>query len=125
MCPGPVYDARRTDYELQPVKYEAALPAAITLPIFTSVTGKVTSCPGRTTMRAGEIAMDTPWMTSHDAWDTMEPPGSPQETWRVQRGLIAVQLIAAGLRRTPALVLSSLSELRCSSAEPHGLCGRL
>ena len=121
----PVYDGRRTEYERQPVTYEATLPAAIRLLIFTSATGKVTSCPEGTTMRSGETAMAILRMTLRDPPDTMEPRRLTSETCRVQRGLVAVQLIAAGLHRTPALLLSSLSGLRYPSAEVHGLCGRL
>jgi hypothetical protein len=69
----PVYDGRRTEYERQPVTYEATLPAAIRLLIFTSATGKVTSCPEGTTMRSGETAMAILRMTLRDPPDTMEP----------------------------------------------------
>ena len=76
-------------------------------------------------MRSGETAMAILRMTLRDPPDTMEPRRLTSETCRVQRGLDAVQLIAAGLHRTPALLLSSLSGLRYPSAEVHGLCGRL
>ncbi len=86
----PVYDARRTEYERQPVTYEAALPAAIRLLIFTSATGKLTSSPGGTTMRSGDTAMAIHRGTSLDPRDTMEPrrltSGDLASTARPDRG---------------------------------------